>query len=69
MNGGCSVCSGEGRVMVLDESVHYWHWEACPDCNGYEELALAAGATVDNFGGESPWTHAVDAELNDDLPF
>lgn len=68
MNGGCSKCSGEGRVMVQDEGTH-WHWEACPDCNGFEEMALACGATYDSWGDVSPWTVAVDAELNDDLPW
>jgi hypothetical protein len=68
MIGGCSKCSGEGRVMVLDEGTH-WHWEACPDCNGFEEMALTGGATCDNFGDVSPWALAVDAEINDDLPW
>jgi len=59
----CQKCSGEGRVMVQDEGIH-WHWEACPECNGFEDMASAA-ATADRH--VSPWTFAVDAELNDGL--
>lgn len=59
-------CSGEGRVMVRDDGDH-WHWEACLDCNGFEDMALAYGATYDSFGDVPPWTHAMDAALNDDL--
>ena len=66
MNGGCSKCGGEGRVMVQDEGTH-WHWEACPDCNGLEEMALTGGVTYDSWGAAPPWTIAVDTELNDDL--
>ena len=64
----CQKCSGEGRVMVQDEGTH-WHWEACPDCNGFEEMALTGGATCDNFGDVSPWALAEDADINDDLPW
>jgi len=49
--------------MVQDEGIH-WHWEACPECNGFEDMASAA-ATADRH--VSPWTFAVDAELNDGL--
>ena len=59
MNDSCSKCSGKGRVMVQDEGTN-WHWEACSDCNGFEEMASAANNV-------SPWTGAVDAELNSDL--
>lgn len=52
MNGVCSKCSGEGHVMVQGEDVH-WHWEACPDCNGFEEMALAANVTFDSWGDRS----------------
>lgn len=76
MNGVCSKCSGEGHVMVQDEDVH-WHWEACPDCNGFEEMALAANVTFDSWGDAppfdagdvSPWQDTEDRELNDDLPW
>jgi len=48
----CQKCSGEGRVMVQDEGTH-WHWEACPDCNGFDDMAVAASALenlVSEFG-------------------
>lgn len=61
----CQKCSGEGRVMVQDEGNH-WHWEACPDCNGFEDMAASVAAAERHV---SPWTFAVDAELNDDFPW
>lgn len=64
----CQKCSGERRVILPDNDSH-WHWEACPDCNGFEEMALTGGATCDNFGDVSPSALAVDAEINDDLPW
>jgi hypothetical protein len=51
--------------MVQDEGTH-WHWEACPDCNGFEDMAAAVAAAERHV---SPWTFAVDAELNDDFPW
>ena len=59
----CQKCSGEGRVMVQDEGIH-WHWEACPECNGFEDMASSVAAADRR---SSPWTFAVDAEINNDL--
>lgn len=66
MNGGCSKCSGEGRVIVQDEGNH-WHWDACPECNGFEEMAFTGGITFDSYGDVAPWQFAEDRELNGDL--
>lgn len=59
MYGGCMKCSGEGRVIVHDEGDH-WHWEACSDCNSFEEMALAV--ETNKF-----WHYASDDAINDDL--
>ena len=57
----CQKCSGEDRVMVQDEGNH-WHWEACPDCNGFDDMAVAG----DTFGD----VEVVDGDDNcDDLPW
>lgn len=63
MNGVCSKCGGEGRVIVPDDD-GYWHWEPCPVC---EDLTLATEAFYDGWGDSPPF--GVDADLNDDLPY
>lgn len=71
MNGGCSKCGGEGRVMVREEGNH-WHWDACPDCNGFDDMERLAsqGDSFDSYGTASPYVlGGVDAALNDDLPY
>ncbi len=65
----CQKCSGEGRVMVQDEGNH-WHWEACSDCNGFDDMerACALGSTFDSYGTASTdMLSGVDADLNDDF--
>jgi len=69
MNGGCSKCGGEGRVMVREDDNH-WHWDACSDCNGFDDMerVAALGGTFDSYGAASPYMlSGVDADLNDDL--
>jgi len=62
MNGACSKCDGDGRVMVQDEGTH-WHWEACPDCNGFDDMVVAG----DTFGDVPPYMFCTDN--CDDLPW
>lgn len=59
----CQKCSGERRVIVPNNDDH-WHWEACPDCNGFEEMELATRTST---GKRSSWIDAFDAALNDDI--
>jgi hypothetical protein len=48
--------------MVQDDGNH-WHWEACSDCNGFDDMVVAG----DTFGDVPPYMFCTDN--CDDLPW